>query len=393
MLQKSVVLSGIISCLLITSVDASGGVTAIAQHPNFNKSHPTMQDIISWQSFVGGGLIGMYDGHGAHNLVFEGKSRDCGRLCAEYAAEEIGAFAAQNWDAFLAGWDNRGSIRSLFSKIYTEVNAQLHSTIAGKLGGTTATTVLFKDECFWIAHVGDCRVLMIGKEAIRQLTIDHDLHNDAERDRVVRAGGSVCKMKGDSYRVRNQQGCSDLNVVRTLGDNRFNAGVISCEPEINAFAWAVDEFCMLVASDGIFECLSNSDVASIVRHVVTVKTAEDEPAVHIARHIAEAVVMNAFGSGSQDNLSVVVRYREDVFGVHSRRPSDASDASDVSSVSVVSLESLPSTPGALSVYAKPFIPRKKMVSPACAPLEELTEGTLSAEGSYAFLPAGLLSVL
>ena len=83
-----------------------------------------------------------------------------------------------------------------------KVNTKLHqSLIDDSNSGTTALTVLVKDENLLIANIGDCRCVIVsmvdGKLSARALTSDQTPHRKDELERIKKAGGLV--MTSEQY--------------------------------------------------------------------------------------------------------------------------------------------------------------------------------------------------
>jgi serine/threonine protein phosphatase PrpC len=147
------------------------------------------------------------------------------------------------------------------------------------LSGTTATLALLshKDERLFVGHVGDSRAVLakgprnttdLRSEA---LTSDHKPNDEAERSRIVKAGGTVNKLEGDiPHRVFvKDQMFPGLAMSRSIGDTvGVKAGVIS-KPDVKIKKmekgkpeeeWRF----LLVCSDGVWEFISDKEAVDIV---------------------------------------------------------------------------------------------------------------------------------
>jgi serine/threonine protein phosphatase PrpC len=142
--------------------------------------------------------------------------------------------------------------------------------------------VLLFGRKMYVANLGDSRVLMIKKGNDRtkkeeddfdfkQLSKDHTLYDEDEKTRVQLSNGRVDQLRdknGNSYgplRVwLNKQNEPGLAMTRSFGDSiAKHIGVIA-EPELQIHKLHRDDRMIVLASDGIWEFLSNQEVAEIV---------------------------------------------------------------------------------------------------------------------------------
>lgn len=135
------------------------------------------------------------------------------------------------------------------------------------------------------AHLGDARALIVKSDgSARELTKDHKPFMRNEFERVHKIFGTI----SNENRVDGI-----LAVSKTMGDN-FVFGV-GHEPELNEFVIddENDKF-LVICCDGVFDVLSNDEVAKIV--------SSSESANEAAFKIRNV----AFGIRSLDNISVIV---------------------------------------------------------------------------------------
>ncbi|XP_020596132.1 protein kinase and PP2C-like domain-containing protein [Phalaenopsis equestris] len=110
-----------------------------------------------------------------------------------------------------------------------------------------------------------------------------------ERTRVMNEGMEVT-WQVDTWRV----GPAALQVTRSIGDDDLKPAV-TAEPEIIETSLSeVDEF-LVMASDGLWDVMSNKEVISIIRDTVK------EPTLCSKRLVTEAAAR-----GSKDNITVIV---------------------------------------------------------------------------------------
>jgi serine/threonine protein phosphatase PrpC len=176
--------------------------------------------------------------------------------------------------------------------------------------GTTVTGILDDGDFLYIFNVGDSRTSVHmknvgevfhlksefdGNNVCRSIvskfntgfftTIDHDA---SLKDEQVRIAGTEGVLVGDRLN-------GILNVTRTLGDNGIGPGLCHV-PDV---FWIAKKDIMnpvVMYSDGIYEPIKG-DQSDEKKHLI----------YHIAeKHGAEALVANAYNSGSSDNLTAIV---------------------------------------------------------------------------------------
>lgn len=151
-----------------------------------------------------------------------------------------------------------------------------------RYSGSTCSAVLIFGRKIYAVNLGDSRVLLVKKGndhskelekdgAFKQLTREHNLLDEEERDRVLEHGGRI-----DFF--RDKQGAPQgpprvwlrhgeqpgLAMTRAFGDAiGRSVGVISV-PEIKTVKMHLDDKILVLATDGIWGFLSNQQVADIV---------------------------------------------------------------------------------------------------------------------------------
>eukprot|EP00899_Mesostigma_viride_P022588 jgi/Mesvir1/3513/Mv11990-RA.1 len=161
--------------------------------------------------------------------------------------------------------------------------------------GCTALAALFVRRRLLVANAGDCRAVLCREGKMVQLTRDHTAADPAERQRVTDAGGLV-EIRQDTWRV----GAAALQVTRSIGDSDLKPAV-TAEPEVTTVDLRPEDEFLVLASDGMWDVLSNEDVLEFIR--VTVK----DPVLCAKRLATEACLR-----GSTDNITVIVAFLQPV---------------------------------------------------------------------------------
>lgn len=153
--------------------------------------------------------------------------------------------------------------------------------------GSTAVVVVTRGDDIFVAHAGDSRAILVhdgGK--VTALTSDHKPNRPDERKRIHDLGGSVI-----FWGVWRVEGI--LAVSRAVGDRMLKPFVVA-EPEVREFRRSANDHFVIVASDGVWDTMSNDDAAQLaIKH--------DDPQVTAKRIMEEAYIR-----GSLDNICVMV---------------------------------------------------------------------------------------
>lgn len=155
--------------------------------------------------------------------------------------------------------------------------------------GCTAITSLIVRNKLFVANAGDCRVILCRRGHPFPLSKEHVASCPDERMRVMSEGVGV-KWLVDTWRV----GPAALQVTRSIGDDDLKPAV-TAKPEITETVLSKDDDYLVMASDGLWDVMSNDDVISIVRDTVK------EPSMCSKRLATEAAAR-----GSGDNITVIV---------------------------------------------------------------------------------------
>lgn len=187
--------------------------------------------------------------------------------------------------------------------------------------GTTATALLVTKATFVIASLGDSRAVLSSRRPTEdggfeivavQLTKDHVAADRDERDLVESRGGRVFRHNGMD-RVNGT-----LVITRSIGDANLSPflsrkpDVISMTREEIAEACGLDgqgetQPCFLIlASDGLWETLSNQEAVDMVALVVSESSSSMVHETAGWQQAAEALTHEAYVRGSTDNIGVCI---------------------------------------------------------------------------------------
>lgn len=132
-----------------------------------------------------------------------------------------------------------------------------------KFTGCTATVVLVSATHIFCANAGDSRsVLMRKTKEVVALSDDHKPDNALEKARIESCGGFV-----DENRVNGS-----LNLSRSFGDfeykstanKSFKDQMVICDPDISKTTRQDNDDFILLACDGIWDCMNNEESAAMM---------------------------------------------------------------------------------------------------------------------------------
>ncbi|XP_062013577.1 probable protein phosphatase 2C 6 [Rosa rugosa] len=226
--------------------------------------------------------FGLFDGHGGSEV-----SRYCSKSLHELLAEE---------------WE-KGSGEDQWNKRWTGalVRAYNRADDAPDTVGSTAVVVILSACQIIVANCGDSRAVLCRGNQVIPLTVDHKPDRDDEVIRVTEAGGRILYV-----------GCPTvegvLTMTRAIGDQDLKPWIIS-EPEVTVLTRTDTDECLILASDGLWDVMSNEKVMAMARRMLRELRNQYATAangsVGPAQYVAEEVLKNALQT-STDNVSIIV---------------------------------------------------------------------------------------
>ena len=172
--------------------------------------------------------------------------------------------------------------------------------------GSCAIVAIILGNLCYVAHTGDSRAILSTKNGknMTQISKDHRPTQEIERIRIISNKGRLYSTNNGPLRVYP----GGLSVSRTFGDIKSKIesfggkkSVIIAEPDINIFKIDSNTDFLLMGSDGLFERLSNEQIAKIAidnRNVNDAKLTAGNP--------IDAVLEDAINKGTTDNITVII---------------------------------------------------------------------------------------
>jgi len=163
--------------------------------------------------------------------------------------------------------------------------------------GTTAVCAILSPEYVFFGNLGDSRGLLGRIQQEIFFTMDHKPYLEHERERIVKAGGTVM--------IQRVNG--SLAVSRALGDFEYKSvpglaptdQLVSPEPDVYIVKRDKDDDQFLVlACDGIYDVLENQELCQLLRSRLLVS--DDLKAV------TNQILDFCLARGSRDNMTMVL---------------------------------------------------------------------------------------
>ncbi|XP_008242497.1 PREDICTED: protein phosphatase 2C 56-like [Prunus mume] len=235
-------------------------------------------------------FFGVYDGHGGNQVA---------KFCAERMHEVI----AQEWDReTVDGYEWQRKWETAFSIGFEKAdNELLEEAIAPEMVGSTAVVAILSGCQIITSNCGDSRAILCrGTETI-PLTVDQKPDREDELLRIEGGGGKVINWNG--ARVFGV-----LAMSRAIGDRYLRPWIIPV-PEISFTTRTDEDECLILASDGLWDVMTNEEVGEVARHLLrrrrrSISSLTDDipPAQAVADYLTEI----AYGRNSSDNISIIV---------------------------------------------------------------------------------------
>ncbi|KAK3219969.1 hypothetical protein Dsin_013939 [Dipteronia sinensis] len=232
--------------------------------------------------------FGVFDGHG-------------GSQASSHCANELHIKLAEEWgkEVGIDDWRRRWEVA--LGRAFERVDDGLIDRTLASVGSTASVVILSACQII-AANCGDSRVVLCrGKQAI-PLTVDHKLNRQDEVARITDGGGMIVEW-GYCLRVEGV-----LSMTRAIGDHSLKPYIIPV-PEITFTTRNAEDEFLVLASDGLWDVLSNDDVIKLARKELREhrrRPKSDDNSSCPASFVAEGLVKYALDAYSQDNISVIV---------------------------------------------------------------------------------------
>lgn len=246
--------------------------------PNYGKKGQTGEKRISF--------FAVFDGHGGDEV-------------AKYAGEHLHHIVASQ-EEFSKG-DYETALKNGFLNI--DVTLKKDPSVTAHSAGCTAVCALITDTGdVFVSNAGDSRCVLSSNGQAVPLSFDHKPTLNEESQRIYAAGGFV-----SMGRVNG-----NLALSRAFGDFEFKVNnrfppekqAVTAFPDIiKRHITDEDEF-LILACDGIWDCLTNERAVQIVRsHIARGVDLGDICEIMMMQCLASDVEINAVGA---DNMTIMI---------------------------------------------------------------------------------------
>lgn len=243
-----------------------------------------------WENFTGDKdsfFCGVFDGHGPSGHEVAKYIRDylpskistisghssATSISASSSAVDVGGDGSidhdnNNNNLFFNSWKNR--IVKSFSEIDEDLEG--NAMIESYCSGTTAVTVIKQKDQLVLANLGDSRAVMCtrddqGELVAQQLTVDLKPNLPNELERIKSCEGRIMAMESEPnvYRIwMPDEDCPGLAMSRAFGDFCLKDFGLVSTPEVYYRRLSLNDEFLVLATDGIWDVLSNVEVIRIV---------------------------------------------------------------------------------------------------------------------------------
>jgi len=198
----------------------------------------------------------------------------------------------------------QGNYEDAFVKGFLECDDAMRKdeTLKDEMSGSTAITALYRNNKFYVGNIGDSRCIACCSGLAEALSVDHKPSDSLERDRIENAGGFV-----EFNRVNG-----NLALSRAFGDFAFKNNIelppdrqmISPKPDVVVKEVGEDLMFVVLACDGIWDVLSNQEVADFV---ISKLAAGMEPEIICEELMTRCLAPDSsMGGLGCDNMTVIL---------------------------------------------------------------------------------------
>ncbi|XP_010262609.1 PREDICTED: protein phosphatase 2C 37-like [Nelumbo nucifera] len=221
---------------------------AVAIHPSFCRrdGHIT----------AGLHFFGVYDGHGCSHVAKSCKDRLHVLVKEEFENGKASREWKETMERSFSRMDKEVLVGNGLSCPSPNCRCELQTPQCDAVGSTAVVAVITPEKIV-VSNCGDSRAVLCRNGKAVPLSSDHKPDRPDELIRIQAAGGRV--IYWDGPRVLGV-----LAMSRAIGDNYLKPYVIS-EPEVTVTERTDEDDCLILASDGLWDVVSNETACSIVR--------------------------------------------------------------------------------------------------------------------------------
>ena len=173
---------------------------------------------------------------------------------------------------------NKNQIISTLKNTFIEIDNELdeESEIDTAFSGSTCSSIIFTPSKLFCANVGDSRCILGKYDGekwfSKNLSNDHKPDIKLEKERILKNGGQIepyTDEKGEYFGpnrvwVKNKN-MPGLAMSRSFGDKIAHSVGVIPEPEIIEYSLLEEDKFIILASDGIWEFISNDECVNLIK--------------------------------------------------------------------------------------------------------------------------------
>jgi serine/threonine protein phosphatase PrpC len=246
----------------------------------------------------GEAIFGVFDGHGGKEVAVwvEKKFVETFKKLPEYK-----------------NGDYENALRKCF--IMMDEMMQKDSSVASSCmsTGCTACVCLITKDSVICANSGDSRSVLARGPSALEMSEDHKPENTGEQRRIEAAGGFV-----EDGRVRGI-----LSLSRALGDLEYKqnrkvnveAQMITCVPEIKKVELMGEDKFLVIACDGIWDCLSSQECISLMHRKIKERKSVEKSA-QVVEDMFDQIICkdvhdpNCDGTGTDNMTCILIEFKK-----------------------------------------------------------------------------------
>uniref|UniRef100_A0A5B7BF46 PPM-type phosphatase domain-containing protein n=1 Tax=Davidia involucrata TaxID=16924 RepID=A0A5B7BF46_DAVIN len=180
-----------------------------------------------------------------------------------------------------------------------------HSDFHGPNSGSTACVAIIRNNQLVVANAGDSRCVLSRKGQACNLSTDHKPDLEAEKERIEKAGGFVqCGRVNGSLNLARAIGDSELKQNKSLPAEKQ---IVTANPDINTVELCNDDDFLVLACDGIWDCMSSQQLVDYVRDQLN---SESKLSVVCERVFDRCLAPSAGGEGCDNMTMILVQFKK-----------------------------------------------------------------------------------
>ncbi|CAK4630324.1 unnamed protein product [Aphanomyces euteiches] len=153
------------------------------------------------------------------------------------------------------------------------------TSIDTEFSGSTGVVVVIRDRLLIVGNVGDSRItrgfMQSNVLTAAAVSKDHKPDVPTEKARILAAGGRVFAVEYDDGAPFVSPVCPDWETCRSLGDAVAHTAGVSSEPEFFVQMLDSNDRCLVIATDGLWEFMTDDEVIKMVAPHTDPKQAVD----------------------------------------------------------------------------------------------------------------------